>query len=447
MPAMVKLKRLKIQKFRNVAPGTELHFRDSLNVLLGKNGTGKTTLLNLIVSLLRWDFSSLLKEPVELEYDVESNAGRLTVRLRSEPRSSVLRRPPEGMAVPRELLAGTRFPSGRDYDAVGEIVASGGELDTDYTVAINGSTVVLRTAREELGSYSLNRPVFDDDVIENLSLALNDIARQQGEFTTPFTKAFLTAAFFSNTHTLRRFDESLEYLRQVTEDEEAFEALGITSESSTSYLVLPRHGGPGEIWAELSTQLQRTPEVDEIRVQTEDNGARFLEKPIRLLGFESAKVRIQRTSRRTEPHERIAFGNMRFDLARRDRSVINHHLLSYGQKRLLAFYYYLACSPSLVVADELVNGMHHEWIEACMDDLEGRQAFLTSQNPLLLDYLHFESVEEVLSSFVLCRTEPQGERDQLHWENLTREDAEGFFAAYQVGIQHVSEILRTRGLW
>jgi recombinational DNA repair ATPase RecF len=51
---MVKLKRLKIGKYRNVKPGTELRFRDSLNVLLGRNGTGKTTLLNLMVQFQTW---------------------------------------------------------------------------------------------------------------------------------------------------------------------------------------------------------------------------------------------------------------------------------------------------------------------------------------------------------------------------------------------------------
>jgi hypothetical protein len=180
---------------------------------------------------------------------------------------------------------------------------------------------------------------------------------------------------------------------------------------------------------------------------TEPEGTKFLERVIQLLGFRSAKLRLQRTARRTEPQETIDFGNLRFDFTKHDRSIINHSQLSYGQKRLLSFYYYLSCSPACVVADELVNGMHHEWIEACLNDLGERQAFLTSQNPLLLDYLGFESVDEVRSSFVLCLSELQGEREILRWENMTAEDAEGFFSAYQVGIQHVSEILRTRGLW
>jgi len=206
---------------------------------------------------------------------------------------------------------------------------------------------------------------------------------------------------------------------------------------------------PGSVVKRILQQIKKAPEADEVSDEADQDEMGFLGRVIKLLGVQSAKIRLRRIARRMEREESesIDFGNIWFDLTRRDRSVINHTVLSYGQKRLLSFYYYLACYPTCVVADELVNGMHHEWIEACLEDLGERQSFLTSQNPLLLDYLEFESAEEVLSSFVLCRSEVQGDREILHWENMTPEDADGFFSAYQVGIQHVSEILRTRGLW
>ena len=45
---MLKLRWMKIERFRNVAPGLTLSFHDGLNVILGQNATGKTTLLELI---------------------------------------------------------------------------------------------------------------------------------------------------------------------------------------------------------------------------------------------------------------------------------------------------------------------------------------------------------------------------------------------------------------
>jgi hypothetical protein len=246
---------------------------------------------------------------------------------------------------------------------------------------------------------------------------------------------------------LRRFDESVGYLHHITRSERVFSAVQVVIEGRRKYGINIQDSVPQAVVLETRRQVQQKSDIDEIRLGTDGNGADFLDRVVRLLGFKIAKIRFQRTALKTAPVEIIDFGNMRFDFTRQDRSIINHTLLSYGQKRLLSFYYYLACSPACVVADELVNGMHHEWIEACLEDLGARQSFLTSQNPLLLDYLGFESAEEVRSSFVLCRSEQQGDREQLHWENMTAEDAEGFFSAYQVGIQHVSEILRTRGLW
>jgi len=98
-------------------------------------------------------------------------------------------------------------------------------------------------------------------------------------------------------------------------------------------------------------------------------------------------------------------GNMiaRFFFA--DGGFITQDRLSYGQKRLLMFYYYLASNPDIVIADELVNGLHHQWIRAAIEEIGERQAFLTSQNPLLLDYLPFSSAEHVRKSFMLCTAE------------------------------------------
>jgi len=61
------LRRLKIHRYRNVAPGAELHFSDGRHVLLGPNGGGKTTLLTLISVVLRGDFRDLGDE----EFDIE----------------------------------------------------------------------------------------------------------------------------------------------------------------------------------------------------------------------------------------------------------------------------------------------------------------------------------------------------------------------------------------
>jgi hypothetical protein len=105
-----------------------------------------------------------------------------------------------------------------------------------------------------------------------------------------------------------------------------------------------------------------------------------------------------------------------------------------------------ACREVMII-DELVNGLHHDWIRSCLDEIGTRQAFLTSQNPLLLDYLEFESPEDVRTGFVLCERVPAQVGSNLRWRNPTQDEAEEFFSAYETGIQRVSDILITKGFW
>jgi ABC-type lipoprotein export system ATPase subunit len=448
---MVKLKRLKIDQFRNVTPGTELRFRDTFNVLLGKNGTGKTTLLNLIVSVLSWNFEPLLGIPFSVEYDLEAPEARATVQLRNTlvgggaPLGSRLIAEAQGI-IPeaRGILEGALLASSERYESSGEIILSGQSLHQEQVLKFVGSNLSLcRPDGTVVTEWSSSVPIVGVSTMWNIARIL--VFQEKTLRHTAVMGSALIRVTGDNLGVLRRFDESLEYLNCITQSEKAFDARATGEKRLYS---VGFHGGASQAIAKrIGQQLMLDPDVDEISMGTEPEGTEFLERVIQLLGFKSAKLRLQRTARKTEPQEIIDFGNMRFDFTKRDRSIINHTQLSYGQKRLLSFYYYLACSPACVVADELVNGMHHEWIEACLNDLGERQSFLTSQNPLLLDYLGFESVDEVRSSFVLCLSELQGDREILRWENMTAEDAEGFFGAYQVGIQHVSEILRTRGLW
>lgn len=140
-----------------------------------------------------------------------------------------------------------------------------------------------------------------------------------------------------------------------------------------------------------------------------------------------------------------AGGNARFELI--DGSQISHYQLSFGEKRLLAFLIKLYACPSTIIVDELANGMHHGWIERAvelMDDF-GTQAFLTSQDPLLIDGIPLsEDSYPTRNTVVLCEIAESG---RLRWRNMTSDEAEDFFESLAVGLQHVSEIMRSKGLW
>jgi energy-coupling factor transporter ATP-binding protein EcfA2 len=79
-----RLKSLEIVKFRSVVPGTRLIFSPGMNVVLGENASGKTTLLNLISMVLRSDFSEIEQEDFELAYEIEVPGGIFGASVRNE---------------------------------------------------------------------------------------------------------------------------------------------------------------------------------------------------------------------------------------------------------------------------------------------------------------------------------------------------------------------------
>ncbi|RKH72813.1 ATP-binding protein [Corallococcus interemptor] len=322
---------------------------------------------------------------------------------------------------------------------------SGPEFTPPITASFRIEQVLIRTPEKVL------KEIPDYFTIPNDTASLIDIVSHiqtadLNEFYGPTATRLLS--IFRANHSVNRLDESLELLTGATSNPRLFSARNIPPLGERKGGLLFFGNSPVPILKEAQLQLRRYPDADEIRLSTGNHTADFLNKFIHLVGLDVANAKLERTARRPFGYaEDIDFGNIRFEFSRPDRTILSYSHLSYGQKRLLAFYYQMAFNPSVVVADELVNGMHHEWIEACLEDLNGRQAFLTSQNPLLLDYLSFDTAEEVQSCFVHCRSEAQEDRTQVTWENMSSEEAQGFFDAYQVGIQHVSEILRTRGLW
>jgi ABC-type multidrug transport system ATPase subunit len=163
-----------------------------------------------------------------------------------------------------------------------------------------------------------------------------------------------------------------------------------------------------------------------------------------LANFEQAHIAAELDEKRPENDwEMITLSPLRFAIKRND-ALLNHRHLSFGQRRLLAFLHYHDSNPSLIIADELVNGMHHEWISECLKLMRDSQAFLSSQNPLLFDFMTFESAEEVANRFIICELD---EQHRFVWRNMSEPDAHEFYELHKAGLQHASEILRTRGYW
>lgn len=89
------------------------------------------------------------------------------------------------------------------------------------------------------------------------------------------------------------------------------------------------------------------------------------------------------------------------------------------------------------------DSLHHQDIDIKLNDSVDRQVFIYGQNPIVFDMLEFDSAEQVRKTFLMCSREAQN----FVIKNMTKREADSFFQAYEVGIQHVSSILRANGLW
>jgi len=435
--SIVHLTRLVIHKYRNVVSGTTLVFNPGKNVLLGKNATGKSTLLNLLAAVARSDFSALKGEEFALDYEMSGPDWQLHASVRNERKNAwgldlgALGQSPLKGAV--SLVQETT-----SYQLEWSLRLTFNTLPTAIQVTTTASEMRVDVIKAD-GTRPVaieDRSFLSDDVLISCVAAAMSVLGDERELRDALSNMVVAALVRAQS----RFDESLGFFERMLS-----QRVFLRRFKAEDRLIAISPDVSIQMKVRMNVVVNAEPERTTFEFPNEQ--LRFLDAAVRQMGFRSGRLKLERIEKRLEEDgEMLQFGNSSFDFSREDGSAINHSLLSFGQKRLLAFYYYLDCNH-IVVADELVNGLHHHWIESCLDAIGNRQAFLTSQNPLLLDYLHFESAEQARSSFILCRTEKHDKHERMIWSNMAEEDSERFFTAYQTGIQHVSEILRTKGLW
>jgi energy-coupling factor transporter ATP-binding protein EcfA2 len=441
---VIKLKRLKINRYRNVEP-CDLVFGDRFNILLGPNGAGKTTLLNLISKVLRTNLTDT-SDAFSIEIELSFPKGTVSGTIESFDNATVnpddlLPKVQKGRLRPTQIGHAApvpRFELRVSYDALSTIAFK--RDAKSLTMTVDG----IPQARD----YLVLRQFEFSSLLERVDLLASMESDRPSSEIHPAT---LHAA---------RFDESLDMFRSITArlDNSTTSDLDLRprilcEEYPQTVLGTVQRGvilSEGLIPEGFLRSLDRTSNDESTDISFNETNLAFLSDTCRLLGLREASAKFELTEKSVNANpgdDTYEYGNLKFWFTRKDGSIFQDQHLSYGQKRLLTFLYYLECNPSIVIADELVNGLHHAWIKECMEAIGERQAFLTSQNPLLLDYLFFTSVQEVKESFILCRTEAVGNSEKMIWRNLTDDEAAMFYSAYKVGIEHVGEILRTRGLW
>lgn len=417
-----RLTRLKINRFRHVKPGTELRFDDGINVLLGRNGTGKTTLLELVCALARGDLSAYQHESFDLEFDMQVGDHRYSVAAQ------------QTTSIANSLAR----------------LGGGQPLSWNYRVEIRGPSGTIATAEATPRTTKITLTVEGGD----------EITTEEAPRPSPFSVMFYAAPFlrapvdiavsviilFSVYGNCLRLDEGLDVFRTIVDGTILPSIKQQLSMEFYSRMGAPEVDfyAPSELAAHIKAEGLPLHEAMDVAVDQSHFGV--LDAVARAIDVRALRCSLMLLDRKQDPATGATvsrFGKPTFWITTHGGTTFTHDKLSYGEKRLLAFMYHAAANPQILIADELVNGLHYEWIQACLDAIQG-QAFLTSQNPLLLDHLPFTSAAEAQRRFVLCDRDEHGE---WIWRNMDQDAADAFYRAYDVGVQHVSGILRTKGLW
>ena len=429
---------LEIRKYGDVVAGQRIQFNESFNVFLGQNATGKTTLLNLISNCLGFN---RIEDEFNVKYKIMLDIAELTVEITSTRLDKTT-----FQNLPQNLPG---FESQQKFE-----IQSESEIKWR-----NGYVLRVEQNTQSITGLHKNTKIFEIPTSINLGMpwsltSLIGAISFQNTSEIGILKDSLIALFTSfaiGFRSVSRFDESLDNFQALTsklysENTPVLYVHKINNTWFPSALNLPVRGNDyGKMLATVNTEG-----ISDLKFSKSD--FEFLDPLASILNFSSIDCHLRAMEKKVGEFESYQFRGLTFWFTKHDGSTYRHEQLSYGQKRLLAFFYYLELNPHIAIADELVNGLHHGWIKACMDQLATRQSFLTSQNPLLLDFMSFRSVKDAKSSFIVCRQVESKTNDgrtvsKFSWENLSKEEAQGFYDAYKVGIEHVGEILRMRGLW
>jgi energy-coupling factor transporter ATP-binding protein EcfA2 len=422
----LRLRSLKVHSFRDVQPGTELRFGDGFHLILGKNGSGKSTLLQLLaaISTLNFRGAFFAETPFHLEasfevgkFSLHAEIRRTFEKLRVDSKEAqYLNLPPRDEA---EVIVQVEHP---DISLCQWVRARSGEDLCVFTEdpRRDGARRIQHKGLAGLDPLKLSL-VF--------ALMLGAMVEDNGQLHLLPEGSLSSQEISMQPGTGAPFDEALKALQAMAADSitVAFDKYyRPTNPWLPPALYFYAQGGPVEL------DLSRAP---------------LLTGAITRLGYDGAILYFGPAV--TTPTG-WSYSAPLFQFFRKGGVVRRLDQLSFGQQRLFSFAWYLACNPHVAIADELVNGLHSEWIDWCVEAIGDRQCFLTSQNPILVDSVPLSTEEDIRGGIILCESVHDAERDvtELRWRQMDDRESELIARALQNSrLDLLSDLLHALDLW
>ncbi|MBL8617175.1 MAG: AAA family ATPase [Deltaproteobacteria bacterium] len=452
---MLRLRQLTIRKYRDCEP-CELKFGPGQVFLLGMNGGGKTTLVELLSRLASLDLGFFENDTADIDLDWS-----MTSELHGVPfvvTTWSLRSTHRHLSQDYPLFPSVSAPSAtRDWKISARIRAFvlSTALDTDTPkfdswVASGDSDGVITVATSETATEAAQTKKSRlagpsqilGAVMQLLAVTVGNVPDRPNLALAALTHNFIGPA-------VPRLDEALVKFEAI---------IGQASPKITLLKSDPADLGmsfpvrvPLEVFRlTVGADAPTPPQLRSFAhygIQSPGSDPPFSLRT-ELASLLGGAVEIVPVLESEDADGSRTYSSFTFYVTWPDGSKQRHDALSFGQKRMIAALWHIACTPDRpVFTDELSNGLHAAWITRLLELLGDQQAFHATQNPLLLDLAGPGPAEKVASRFVRCEVALVEGKRRWRWRNPTAEEAARINAGYEADFQHLSDILQSEGLW
>jgi energy-coupling factor transporter ATP-binding protein EcfA2 len=432
------LRSLTIHRYEQFRDCERVEFSPDDNLILGVNGSGKTSLLRLLAAVLRWNYDALLGHPFDIEFEqVLEVDGAETVSIDGRVKN-------QSALHGGELSLRSHRGARSKYDQV-EAKFTIEHPKWMCTADVSDSMLQVMDGINDFGRLPLQTPWVALEIASSLiGNSANYLKDDHPGFVAERIHDHNVATFVvrETEGDFAQLTERILYDYSVGADSPVDFAPEDDVENRQWYPLLY------EVVTRAVERRNDHPYLAPVAYERGAGADRYFDMSSLLAALGAEIVDFRPKIQKTESLRKGEFVEAKgVEIRVRFPSgteVIDSRL-TFGQKRLITIGLgALICGGSPLLVDEIDNGLHPGLVEKTLELIRGRQTFIASHNKLVVDLLDYESPEDMRRTIHVCRREADGTQRLVE---LTDDQVREVFEKIEVGIMDPSDVLLREGLW